>query len=140
MVTSSSLAYELVGEKEKAIASYTKAGLWRECLNVAYTIPMSSQDIAQLAIRLADSCVERRQFSEAARLYVDYGKDEAAIKNAVKALAKAYQFTECIRIVSSCHACNNIRSMMYVEQKWYQISFIQRLSPASLKQRSLCQN
>jgi hypothetical protein len=60
---------------------------------------MDSSEIAQLAISLAESLVERRQFTEAARLYVDYGRDDAAIKNAVKALAKGYQFTECIRIV-----------------------------------------
>jgi hypothetical protein len=61
---------------------------------------MDSSEIAELAIRLAQSLVERRQFTEAARLYVDYGRDDAAIKNAVKALAKGYQFTECMRIVS----------------------------------------
>ena len=93
------VAYELVGEKEKAIASYTKAGLWRECLNIAYSVPMPAAEIAQLALELAESLVEHRQYMEAARLYVDYGTDDTSIESAVTALAKGYHFTEAIRVV-----------------------------------------
>jgi hypothetical protein len=60
---------------------------------------MSGVDIVRLAIRLAESLVERRQFVDAAKLYVDYGTDETAIENAVNALAKGYHFTEAMRIV-----------------------------------------
>jgi elongator complex protein 1 len=94
------VAYELVGEKEKAVESYTKAGLWRESLNIAYSIPMPTAKIAQLADRLAESLVSRREFADAATVYIEYGKDDAAISKAVNALASGYQFTEAIRIVN----------------------------------------
>lgn len=92
-------AYELVGRKEDAVSAYMKAGMWRECLNVAYTIPMASPDIALLADRLAESLIERRQFIDAARLYIDYGTDDTAVESAIKALAKGYHFTEAMRVV-----------------------------------------
>jgi hypothetical protein len=91
-------AFELVGKKDYAVISYEKAGLWRECINVAYSIPVSVSEIADLALRLADSLVEQRQFVDAARLYTDYGTDEAAIEKAVDALAKGFLFTEAIRL------------------------------------------
>lgn len=83
------------------MASYTKAGLWRECLNIAYSLPMSTAEIAQLADGLAESLIERRQYVEAARLYIDYGMDDSAIEKAVNALAKGYHFTEAIRVVTT---------------------------------------
>jgi len=95
------LAYEIVGQKLKALESYAKGVVWKECLNVAYSLSMSSHEIGQLADRLANSLLERRQFNDAARLYVDYASDESGIKNAVKALIKGYQFSEAIRIVHS---------------------------------------
>jgi elongator complex protein 1 len=92
-------AYELVGRKEDAVSAYMKAGMWRECLNVGYSIPMAPPDITQLAVRLAESLVEHRQFIDAARLYIDYGTDGTAVESAVKALAKGYHFTEAMRVV-----------------------------------------
>jgi elongator complex protein 1 len=89
----------LVAEKEKAIAMYMKAGLWKECLNIAYTIPKTEDEITKMATELAESLVEHRHFADAARLYIDYAKDDETIAKAVSALAKAYQFTEAIRIV-----------------------------------------
>ena len=61
---------------------------------------MSSKDIVELATQLAESLFERRQFVDAARLYIGYGIDETAIEKAVNALAKGYHFTEAIRVVS----------------------------------------
>jgi len=96
-------AYELVGQRKDAVMSYEKAGMWRECLNVAYAIPMAPLDIANLANRLAKSLMERREFVDAARLYIDYGKDEEALLNAISALTAGYHFSEAIRMVqSSC--------------------------------------
>jgi len=74
--------------------------MWREALNTAYSIPIPSEEISQLAYRLADSLLERREFADAAKLYVDYGFDESAVEKAVKALAKGYQFSEAIRVVN----------------------------------------
>lgn len=85
----------------KAISSYTHAGMWKECLNVAYSIPLSPEEIEQLAHKLADALFERRQFKFAARLYLDYGRDEASIEKAVTSLAKGYEFTEAIRVVTT---------------------------------------
>jgi elongator complex protein 1 len=93
------LAYEMVGQLPKALESYTKALMWRESLNVAYAMSLSRHEIAELTTRLADSLLERREFVDAARLYIDYATDTTAIENAVKALVKGYHFSEAIRIV-----------------------------------------
>ena len=61
---------------------------------------MPAKDLAELAIQLAESLVERRQFVDAARLYIDYGTDDTAIEKGVNALAKGYHFTEAIRVVT----------------------------------------
>jgi hypothetical protein len=60
-----------------------------------------------LANQLAEALVERRQYTDAARVYIDYGKEETAIEKAVQALASGYQFTEAIRIVCSSETCLN---------------------------------
>lgn len=62
---------------------------------------MPPTEIAQLAIQLAGTIADRRQFIDAARLYIDYGTDDVTLQNAVNALAKGYQFTEAIRVVCS---------------------------------------
>ena len=92
-------AYEIVGQKAKAITSYTKALLWRECLNVAHSIPLTATEIAALANQLAESLIGHRQYVDAARIYVDYRTSDDAIENAVNALAKGYHFAEAIRVV-----------------------------------------
>ena len=73
--------------------------MWKECLNVAYSIPLPREEIEKLAFLLAEALVERRNFRDAARLYLDYGNDEVAMEKAVNALTKGYQFTEAIRVV-----------------------------------------
>jgi elongator complex protein 1 len=94
------LAYELVGKKEEALASYKKAGMWRECLNVAYSIPLPNPEFTQLALELAEYLVEHRSFVDAATLYVDYGTNDTSIEKAAKALVKGYYFDEAIRVVN----------------------------------------
>jgi len=83
------------------MAAYTKAGMWKEALNMAYSLPLSESEMGDLATRLAQTCLERRQFTDAARLFMEYATGEDKLDNAVNALVKAYQFTEAIRIVSS---------------------------------------
>jgi hypothetical protein len=92
-------AYELVGQKQAAVTSYEKAGLWRQCINVAHKIPLPGEEIRDLAMRLGDWLVEHRQFIDGARVFTDYGGDNVTIEKAVEALAKGFMFTEAIRIV-----------------------------------------
>lgn len=133
------VAYELVGEKEMAVDSYTKAGLWRESLNIAYSIPMPTTEITQLADRLAESLVSRREFADAATVYIEYGKDDAAISKAVNALANGYQFTEAIRIVNLLGVVND-RSMNTAVSKKSLRLFIPPSSIALDKPWSLSQS
>jgi len=99
------VAYELVGQNQKALESYAKAGMWRECLNIAYSISMPLPEVAKVAHKLAASLVDNGQYVDAARLYVDYGNDRSAIESAVNALVKGYLFHEAIRVVASIHIC-----------------------------------
>jgi hypothetical protein len=101
--------------------------MWKDCLNVAYSIPLPAEEIEQLAFNLADKLVERRQFRDAARLYLDYGKDETAMEKAVNALAKSYEFTEAIRVVRTCCSIDNIRSIKNMDMKKLSSLFTQQL-------------
>ena len=107
------VAYELVGLKEKAIEFYTKAVMWGEALNTAYSIPLPPPEIAHLAVQLAESLMERCQFVDAARLYIDYGTNDTALQNALHALFKAYHFTEAIRLVNARHGPTKIPSLVH---------------------------
>jgi len=74
---------------------------------------MSAIDIGDLASRLADALMVRGEYADAARLYVDYGTGDAAIEKAVKALAKAYQFSEAFRIVNRKLGPEKISEMVH---------------------------
>lgn len=87
--------------------------MWREALNMAYSIPLYQPDIAKLAVQLAESLMERRQFVDAARLYIDHGTDGAALQSAVDALSKGYHFTEAIRIVNAKYGPTKIVSLVH---------------------------
>lgn len=60
---------------------------------------MSLPKLQQLAAQLAEDLVERRQFVDAARIYLDYGHDDNAIEQAVSILTKGNLFSEAIRVV-----------------------------------------
>ena len=85
--------------------AYRDAGMWKESLNMAYSQPLPKYAVDKLAAQLAQNCLERRQFVEAARLFIDYATGDDALESAVSALAKAYQFTEAIRVVSGPFSC-----------------------------------
>jgi len=88
---------------------------------------LPSDEIEQLGFKLAEGLLERRNFRDAARLYLDYGKDEGAMEKAVNALAKGYQFTEAFRVVcKSCFKGNN-RLIKNTEMKRLPSLFIQQL-------------
>jgi elongator complex protein 1 len=87
--------------------------MWGECLNIAYSIPLPQPEIASLAIQLAGSLMERRQFIDAARLYIDYQTEDTGLENAVNALSKGYHFTEAIRIVNAKHGPTKIPTLVH---------------------------
>lgn len=91
--------------------------MWKECLNVAYSVPLSQDEIELLAYQLADALFEGRQFKSAARLYLDYGRDEVSVEKAVTALAKGYEFTEAIRVVYALYSKGNIRFIKSMEPR-----------------------
>jgi elongator complex protein 1 len=87
--------------------------MWRECLNIAYSIPPPTPEFTQLALELADYLVEHRQYVDAARLYVDYSTNDTCIEKAVQALSKGYHFNEAIRIVSSKFGPEKLSSIVH---------------------------
>lgn len=95
------LAYESLGNYEKATACYRSAGAscWRECLYTSQqqTPPVSGDSLAELATALADALWEAKEYASAATIHDEY---LSSLEMAVKCLCKGYLFADAMRLVT----------------------------------------
>lgn len=90
------LAYESVQQLRPALQAYRRANLWQHALSLALLIPLSKPELSDLSQSLADHCIETKDFSSAAQIYLDYRHD---IAEASRLLCRGSHFTEAIRLV-----------------------------------------
>ena len=90
-------AYESLSDHSAACEAYRAANLWQECLSSATFIPLPLEEISSLAKALADGLVESKDYSGAARIYLDYLAD---VEAATRHCCTGYHFAEAIRIVT----------------------------------------
>jgi elongator complex protein 1 len=81
---------------KEAMSAYRAAGLWRETLFCATKASIPTAQIKELAIALAESLYEAKEYANAASIYLDYGQDAEA---AARAFCKGYLFADAMRIV-----------------------------------------
>ncbi|TKA71477.1 hypothetical protein B0A55_06939 [Friedmanniomyces simplex] len=91
------VAYEFVRDHASAYEAYRSAGLWQECLASAALVPVTDDELLGLAVDLAASLEEAKDYKAAATVHVDYLDD---LEAAVKLLCKGYHFSEATRLAS----------------------------------------
>ncbi len=75
--------------------AYRAAGYWREALFCAGRVPLPTNQVQELAIALADSLYEQKDYVHAAQLYLDHGSD---IEKVAKTLCKGFLFADAMRL------------------------------------------
>lgn len=90
------IAYEYVQDFASASEAYKAASMWRECLTAAMLVPVSDDELTNVASNLADSFEEAKDFRAAATIQLEYLHD---LNSAVRLLCKCYEFAEAMRLI-----------------------------------------
>jgi len=94
------IAYEYLRDYPLACESYRLAHMWRESLSCAGIMPMPKSQIQSLALKLAEDCIDSKDFHSAAIIHQDYLCD---IASAARLFCKGYHFADAMRIFSVDH-------------------------------------
>ncbi|CAE6477418.1 hypothetical protein ACGC1H_007622 [Rhizoctonia solani] len=97
-------AFSLAGDSKRAMFAYEKARMWKELFSLALETGVPDQDLTDMGLRVAESLVSHARYSEAARVYLDYGQD---IPSAVSALTRGNDLSEAFRVISM-HRTNHL--------------------------------
>ncbi|KAI9793490.1 MAG: hypothetical protein M1816_007922 [Peltula sp. TS41687] len=106
------LAYEFVHSYKRAMEAYRAAGCWQEALFCASQASIPQSQIDQLAMALADTLFETKDYTHAASLYLEYGHD---VEKAASTLCKGYQYAEAMRLVVSRGKQDLLDSLIDIE-------------------------
>ncbi|CAE6434599.1 unnamed protein product [Rhizoctonia solani] len=90
-------AFSLARDSKRAMFAYEKARMWKELFSLAVDTGVADQDLIDMSHRVAESLVSHARYSEAARVYLDYGQD---IPGAVLALTRGNDLSEAFRVIS----------------------------------------
>ncbi|KAK0313780.1 putative elongator complex protein 1 [Friedmanniomyces endolithicus] len=91
------IAYEYVQDHSSAYEAYRSAGLWQECLASAGLVPVSHEELLELAVNFVASLEEAKDYKAAATVQIDYIVD---VEAAVRLLCRGYYFSEAMRLAS----------------------------------------
>ncbi|KAL9099105.1 MAG: hypothetical protein Q9163_005346 [Psora crenata] len=91
------IAYEYMKDYSSASESFRQAHLWRESISNASMDPLAYPKIHSLALSLAETLTESKDFYSAATIHLDYLSDIVA---AARLYCKGYHFADAIRIVT----------------------------------------
>ncbi|TIB42928.1 hypothetical protein E3P86_00144 [Wallemia ichthyophaga] len=89
------LAYRLADLREKALGAYDRAHAWQELFAMMMEYGSSSDELADVAYRIAEDLNQRRRFSEAGRVLCDYTDDTRA---AADQYIKGGEYAEAVRV------------------------------------------
>ncbi|CAE7213541.1 unnamed protein product [Rhizoctonia solani] len=97
-------AFSLAKDSKRAMFAYEKARMWKELFSLALDAGVLDQDVTDMGLRVAENLASHARYSEAARVYLDYGQD---IPGAVSALTRGNDLSEAFRVVSK-HKANHL--------------------------------
>ena len=92
------IAYEYVLDYASAYEAYRSAGLWQEALAAAGLVPVSEDELWNLATDLAASVEEAKDYKAAATIHLDYLND---LETALSLLCKGCHFSEATRLAAT---------------------------------------
>lgn len=95
--TNTYIAYEALGDFATASESYRAANKWQESLATFQFSGGSKSQLESLALSLAESLEESKDFSSSARIRIDY---LSSIEGAIICLCKGHYFGEAIRLAA----------------------------------------
>ncbi|KAG8762167.1 hypothetical protein FRC11_010683 [Ceratobasidium sp. 423] len=90
-------AFSLAKDSKRAMFAYEKARMWKELFSLALDTGVVDPDLTDMGLRVAENLVSHARYSEAARVYLDYGQD---VRSAVSALTRGNDLSEAFRVVS----------------------------------------
>ncbi|KAK0328385.1 putative elongator complex protein 1 [Friedmanniomyces endolithicus] len=103
------IAYEYVQDHSSAYEAYRSAGLWQECLASAGLVPVSDEELLELATNFVASLEEAKDYKAAATVQVGYLSN---VEAAVRLLCKSYHFSEATRLASLHRKPELLRSVI----------------------------
>ncbi|EEB05563.1 elongator subunit Iki3 [Schizosaccharomyces japonicus yFS275] len=89
------IAFESVGEYDRAIDAFKSAGAWRECLSIMESQSYPKHKIEEAATDLLALCLEKREYNDAGYLNVFYLRNKT---EAIQNFCKGTMYAEAIRI------------------------------------------
>ncbi|EPX74371.1 elongator subunit Iki3 [Schizosaccharomyces octosporus yFS286] len=95
------IAFESVGMISEAIEAYKSAGMWRECMSILQFSSTSDSKVEEIADNLANLCLEKRDYVDAAYIYLLYLSN---VKEAIINMCKGTQYSEAIRLARTKEA------------------------------------
>ncbi|KAG2158594.1 pol II transcription elongation factor [Suillus bovinus] len=84
-------------DARRAMISYERALQWQELFELCLKEQLDSDEITEIAYRIADELFSKKRFSESARVLLDYAKDA---RQAIHTLAQGNEFAEARRIIA----------------------------------------
>ncbi|EPY54265.1 elongator subunit Iki3 [Schizosaccharomyces cryophilus OY26] len=95
------IAFESVNMINEAIEAYKSAGMWRECMSILQFSSASDSKVEEIANDLANLCLEKRDYVDAANIYLIYLSN---MKEAIVNMCKGTQYSEAIRLARATEA------------------------------------
>ncbi|KAH0543824.1 hypothetical protein FGG08_001863 [Glutinoglossum americanum] len=91
------IAFEYLSMHKEAMDAYRAAGAWRETLFCAAQASIPATQMKELAIALAESLYEAKDYANAANIYLDYVQD---VEAAARTFCKGYLFADAMRVAA----------------------------------------
>ena len=103
------VAYEYLRDYEAAVESYRSAHLWQESLTCASLARFDQERMQTLALSLAESLAELKNYRAAATIYIDYFNN---IEEAARLFCKGYHIADATRLISRHHRPDLVHSIV----------------------------
>ncbi|KIM63897.1 hypothetical protein SCLCIDRAFT_1213692 [Scleroderma citrinum Foug A] len=91
------LVFVEASDFRKAMIAHERALEWQELFELCVKEALSEDEVKEIAYRVAEELSSKKRFSEAARVLLDYARDD---NQAVVALVQGNEFSEARRIIS----------------------------------------
>lgn len=100
-------AFQLAGKNRKALEAYRESTNWTQAIRLAFVEKLAPAEIVAMAKSFVDELESSRQFTQAARICLDYIRD---VEQAVSLLCRGGEFSEARRILTtySRHDLNQV--------------------------------
>lgn len=104
------VAYEYLKDYRAAMTAYKHAHMWQECLTCASLIPLAGDELQALALSLAETLTESKDYHSAATIHIDYLTpnpttlpSSPSFETPTRLLCKGSHFADALRLATLHH-------------------------------------